>query len=331
MSLKICTIGCGNHSSLVHGPSYLKYVKNYPDTVLEACCDLDNVRATAYREKFGFLRSYTDMYEMLEKEKPDAVCVIVPEPLICDTATAVMNLGYHILLEKPPGMCKKDTQRMIAEAESRHVINHVAFNRRYIPLVKKLKEELQEYAVDGIQNILYEFYRYERREGTFETTAIHGIDAVKNIAGSNYKQVRFTYQEMPQYGPKVANIYLECTFENGVIARINFVPCAGVVVDRACINAKDHTFFLQTPIWNGFDTPGELVHVHNGELVSKISGLDLNCGTEMFETNGFYDENEVFFENVRAGKQGTDTISSALQAVEIAEAIKLRRTVWNAE
>lgn len=41
MSLKICTIGCGDHASKVHGPSYKKYKEEYPDTEIAVCCDLN--------------------------------------------------------------------------------------------------------------------------------------------------------------------------------------------------------------------------------------------------------------------------------------------------
>ncbi len=323
-------IGCGKHSGSVHGPSCKKYAETHPDTILAGCCDLNGERARDYQQKFGFRKHYTDMEEMLNAEKPDAVMVAVPERLICPTAVRVINLGYHVLLEKPPGLCREETLRIIEAAEKNRVINQVAFNRRYLPLLMKLREEIAACRSDGIQNIFYEFYRYRRTEPTFETTAIHGIDAVKSIAGSDYREVRFTYQELPQIGDKVANILLECSFANGVIARINFVPCAGVVIDRACVNLKDHTFFMNTPIWDGFDAPGELVHIHNGTPVSRVSGKDLVSGDAMFETNGFYDEDQAFFDCVRAGKQSPDDAASALQSVEIAEAIGQRKTFWKA-
>ena len=57
---KICSIGCGNMAVSGHGPSYAKYKKDYPDTLLAACCDLDEERAKAFCEKFGFEKYYTD-------------------------------------------------------------------------------------------------------------------------------------------------------------------------------------------------------------------------------------------------------------------------------
>lgn len=324
MAFKICTIGCGNHSALVHGPSYQKYVRETPDTILAACCDLNEEKALAYRERFGFKTFYTDMNEMLDAERPDAVCVVVPESHVCSTSVAVMEKGYHVLLEKPPGLDREECLRLIDAAQRAGVINQVAFNRRHMPLLTELKARMEQLEPGTIQNIFYEFYRYDRKEPSFETTAIHGIDVVKYLAGSEYQEVRFTYQELPAMGKGVVNIYLDCQFENGIRARLNFCPCSGVIVDRACVNASGHTFFLRTPIWNGYDTPGSLTHIRAGVPETVITGMDLGCGQEMFETNGFYEENRAFFEDVRSKKFGRNDIRSALQSVEIAQCIRER-------
>jgi len=331
LSFKICVIGCGEHASKVHGPSYKKYAQVMKDTVLAGCCDLNEANALKFKEKFGFRKSYNDFRIMLKAEKPDAVCIIVPEKAVCQVSIAVMEMGYPVLIEKPPGLNKSETLRMAAAAAKAGVINQVAFNRRYLPLINKLKEEIS-YHIDGTpQSIFYEFYRNRRAEDNFETTAIHGIDAVKHIAGSDYKEIKFAYQELGYLGKNVANIFLDCIFENGIHARLNFCPCAGVILERAVVNAYDHTFFLNTPIWDGFDTPGKLVHVKDGKLQEEILGSQLGGGEEMFETNGFYSENYTFFNNVKKVIINVDSIESCLQVVEIAECIENRLSEYHKE
>ena len=48
MSFKICIIGCGNHASSVHGPSYKKYALLHSDVELSACCDVDLDKAKRF-------------------------------------------------------------------------------------------------------------------------------------------------------------------------------------------------------------------------------------------------------------------------------------------
>ncbi len=309
---------------MVHGPSMRKYADENPDVVLAACCDMNEERAISYKERFGFERHYTDMHEMLACEKPDAVSVIVPERLVADVASDVMSLGYPTQMEKPPGLCREETLKLIAAADKSGVINQVAFNRRHMPMITKLKDEIAQLKEGELQNLRYEFYRFKRREPIFEAAAIHGIDAAKAIIGSDYKTVRLMYQELPHIGEKVCNTYITCTFENGATALLSFCPCTGIVVERVCVNATSHTYILETPVWDGYDAPGKLVHVQDGKVMAEYSGLDMTSSQEMYITNGFYDENKNFFDHVRRGEKCKDDVRSCLQSVEIAECIKNR-------
>ena len=51
---------------------------------------------------------------------------------------------------------------------------------------------------------------------------------------------------------------------SGVTAHLSFCPMAGVVVERAEIHARDHTLFVEIPMWNAYDSPGRLVHLERG-------------------------------------------------------------------
>ena len=326
MSLTICTIGCGKHSAYVHGPSCARYAREHEGTRLAACCDLDPARAEGYRRAFGYERAYTDLDEMLLREKPDAVCVIVPERHICGTAIHVMKKGFAVLMEKPPGLCRAETERMIEAAEAAGVINQVAFNRRAMPLMRRMRQMLCAPDATPPQNLFYEFYRCGRREPTFETTAIHGIDAARYLMGCDYREARFTYQELPGQGDRVVNILMECRFENGAVGTLHFCPCTGAVLERVTVTAEDHTWFLTTPIWDGCDAPGALTHLLKGRPVERIGGEELSESQDMFETNGFYGENEEFFECVRSGRPSGNDLRSTLQSVILAEAIRDRLT-----
>ncbi|HHU79061.1 MAG TPA: Gfo/Idh/MocA family oxidoreductase [Clostridiales bacterium] len=320
MSFKICTIGCGSMASSGHGPSYKRYAALHKDTVLAACCDLDEEKASAFRSKFGFQRHYRDFELMLDTEKPDAVCLVVPEHLTAPLSVRILENGYPLLMEKPPGLEPADTERMIQAAEKHNTPNQVAFNRRYMPMVSKLKEMT---AGEKIHNLRYDFYRTGRFDDDFAATAIHGIDTVRHLAGSDYSCIRFDYQPLPEFGPNVANIMMHCRFESGAEAQLNFSPVSGVIVERAVINSYDNTWFMNLPAWNAADFPGRLVHYHRGSLAADVSGDELS-ESDMYLTNGFYHENESFFEDIRAGRRPAGDLKSALQSVEISDCIRKR-------
>lgn len=330
MSFKICVVGCGNIANNMHGPAYRKYVQSNEDVVLAACCDPNNDRTVAFKKKFGFLRHYTDMETMLSIEKPDTVCLLVPPDVTANLAVRVLELGYPLLLEKPPGVVKEETLHMMEIARKNNVANQVSFNRRHIPLIKKLKELLDEKVCTNTNyHIQCQFFRVGRLDPDFSTTAIHGIDLVKFIAGSNYYNVRFRYQELPHLGQGVSNIFLDCVFHSGATAQLSFCPTTGIVLERIIVNSVDYSFFVNLPIWGSIDTPGCIRLMHREKEELNISGETLVDSTEIFVTNGFYDVNKSFFDDIRNCRKPRDDIESGLQSVEIAECIRHRETEYN--
>lgn len=326
MNFKICVIGCGSMSSHGHGPSYKRYASQYNNIVLAACCDLDEGKAAQYKDDFGFQRHYTNMDIMLDIEKPDVVCVIVPEHLTACISIRVLKKGYPLMMEKPPGLNIEETLKMIHAADKHNTPTQVALNRRYMPMIVKLKDMIiNELKSAKIHNIRYDFYRVGRFDVDFAATAIHGIDTARFIAGSDYAHIKFHYQPFPEFGPDVANILMDCRFESGATAQLSFCPVSGVVVERAVVNSYDNTWFMNLPIWNAADFPGRLTHYKKGRLALDMTGDDISGEKDLYITNGFYNENESFFNNIKAGRRPEGDLKSALQSVEIADFIRNRK------
>ncbi|MCZ7542974.1 MAG: Gfo/Idh/MocA family oxidoreductase [Anaerolineae bacterium] len=326
MSFKVCVIGCGYMAMHYHGPAYVRYAAAHSDVVLAACCDIDEAKAAAFRARFGFARHDTDMAAMLDREQPDAVCLIAPEALTCALACQVLEMGYPLLMEKPPGRTVEEIDRMIAAAAASGAPNQVAFNRRYTPLVCALKRRLDGAA---LQHVRYDFTRVGRADADFSLTAIHGVDTARFLAGSDYCHIDFHYQPFPELGPTAANIFMDCTFASGATAHLDFCPLSGVVVERATVYARDHTYFLNLPIWDAFDAPGRLQHLERGALRLDVTGLGVpGGGGAPFVSNGFYAENAAFFDALRAGQRPAGDLRSARQSVAVAECIRERREAY---
>ena len=319
---KICVIGCGAMSLSGHGPSFKKYFEDYKDVSLEGCCDINEEAAEKYKEQFGFKKHYTDYNIMLDEIKPDVVSLLCPVKLTKPMSIDIIKKGYNIILEKPPGLNKEEIGEMIEAQKETNVFVRTAFNRRYTPLIVKLKELIGN---DRIFNITYQMYRNGRRDPDFATTAIHAIDVVKNIAGSDYKSVDLKFQPLPEIGEKVSNFYLSGEFENGVVGEISLVPMGGAVIERITVNTLDKTYFVELPFWNNLDVPGRLRVVEKNVVTVDISGSDLIDTNEMFEEMGFYEENRSFFELIRSGEKPTCDLESGIQAVDIANYIRERK------
>jgi predicted dehydrogenase len=332
--LKLVMIGCGDHAEGSHGPTQARYAARHPEAGLAACCDVDGGKAERHRARFGFARAYSDLKTMLEAERPDAAVLAVPVERTAALAPQVFDAGVPLLLEKPPGRTVEEVDALIAAAEGdgrRPPVPHqVAFNRRFVPLVREARRRLAAIGPPAtIQHIHYEMTRVDRREPDFSTTAIHGLDAVRFLAGADYAEARMRYQEFPALGPGVANIFVDAVMTSGATAHLAFCPVAGAVVERTTIHAGAHTLFVRIPMWGPLDSPGRLQHIESGQMRADLGGDELS-DTEACVLGGFYGEYEAFLGDLAAGRTPSPGLRESRQSVEIADCVRHREKEFHA-
>ena len=326
--MRMCLIGCGAIVNKYHGPSYIKYQKQYGDLELSGCCDINAEAAKTCADMFGFNRSFTNYRDMLAECKPDAVCVNVGPSATAAIVNNVMELGYPVQMEKPPGSSLAEALSIAETARKTGVFNHVAFNRRYMPMVSEYMRYANIFGNEPIQSIFCDFYRSGRNDANFSTTAIHGIDLVRHIAGNDYKEVRFSYQEMPQYGEGVCNSFMDGETESGTHVQLRFCPMAGNNFERITINYNGSTIFLHVPMTFSYDSPGNLLHINNTGAMYNLSGAELPDSTEIHVYSGFYGEIESFFNDIKAGIRPSNNIETALQSVALMELMGQRAKAY---
>ena len=326
--MKLCMIGCGSHSTNVHGPSFQKYANLNKNTELVACCDLNMETAAKYAGLFGFARFYSNYMEMLNTERPDMVCIILPVNHTEEVAVAVLKAGYHCIIEKPPALKPEGVSIIQSAQECSQKQLRVCFNRRYMPLVRNVYNKVTA-SGEAIQAIHYEMHRYRRGNEEFSGTAIHGVDLVKHIAGSDYEKLSFDYVPIENNGQTGSHIYLTGYSEKGTMMRLAFLPLAAA--DRECISVHTSStgFFIELPVTK-YDRDGSLRIIRNGIEESVPDELAARDGTDLYERNGFYYCISSFLDVIRAGGENTEgVISSTLQSVEIAQCIKEQRESYS--
>ncbi|MCL2527263.1 MAG: Gfo/Idh/MocA family oxidoreductase [Defluviitaleaceae bacterium] len=326
--MKICMIGCGNHSTFVHGPSYKKYAALHKNIELAACCDLSPETAAQYAKEFGFARSYSNYMEMLDAEKPDMVCIILPITLTEKVAIEVLEAGYNCIIEKPPALTPEGVLNIKAAQEKAQKQLRVCFNRRYMPLVRYVIGEIAK-AGESIQAIHYEMHRYRRGCEDFSSTAIHGIDLVKHVAGAEYANLRFDYYPIENNDQKGSHIYLSGQSEKGTALRLAFIPLSAA--DRECISVHtpSTSYFVELPVTK-YDRDGMIRVIKNGtEAEVSYAQLAANDGEEYFARNGFYNCTASFLDALTAGEDNREgLIASTVQSVEVAQCVSRQQPVY---
>jgi len=120
---KSCCLGCGPRAR-GHAAAY----KHVEKARLEAVCDLNEERLGAFADEFAIPRRYTDLREMLQKEKPDLLHVVAqPTQRLEFFELAEEHDVPAVLVEKPLCLDAADFNAIAAfgeRATTRICVNH---------------------------------------------------------------------------------------------------------------------------------------------------------------------------------------------------------------
>ncbi|GAF72417.1 unnamed protein product, partial [marine sediment metagenome] len=93
--LRAAVIGVG-----MMGRNHARVYSQIEEVELVAVADVD-VRAAQGVGDLYNCEYYTDYQELLDREKPDLVSLVVPTSLHCQLALVIINRGVPLLIEKP--------------------------------------------------------------------------------------------------------------------------------------------------------------------------------------------------------------------------------------
>ena len=96
--IKAAVVGAGLIAGKKHIPAFIKH-RNKVDLV--ALCDLNTEGARKLAAEFGIPRIYTDLHEMIEKERPQLVDICTPPQTHMKLSIEAMKGGCNVLIEKP--------------------------------------------------------------------------------------------------------------------------------------------------------------------------------------------------------------------------------------
>lgn len=99
-------------------------------------------------------RAFTSITEMVEQVSPDAAIVCTPPSTHPDICIQLMQLGIHVLCEKPLAISSGEAQRMADAAEQHGVVFTMGSKFRFVADVQNAKQIIESGALGEI--ILFE-------------------------------------------------------------------------------------------------------------------------------------------------------------------------------
>jgi len=129
--LKTGIIGCGKVAA-IHAAALTTIQRS----AFTAVCDEDEKRAQEFASRFG-VKAYTDVEEMLSREKLDVVTVCTPHPVHKVPTIKALKAGANVLIEKPLASSLEDCDAMLSiAAETGRQIAIISQRRFYSPCMR---------------------------------------------------------------------------------------------------------------------------------------------------------------------------------------------------
>jgi predicted dehydrogenase len=116
--IRAAIVGAGLIARKKHLPAFLKH-KSKVDLV--ALCDLDQAAAGSLANQFGIPRTYADLNEMIEKEQLQLVDICTPPQTHVKLATAAIERGCNVLIEKPMALSVAECDKIVNAAKQHNV------------------------------------------------------------------------------------------------------------------------------------------------------------------------------------------------------------------
>ncbi len=208
---RVGVIGVG-HLGQHHARVYTELL----DARLVGVVDSDEGRARLIGDNLG-VPAYSSMAELIDRQAPDAVSIVVPTSLHYEVARAAMEAGIHVLVEKPVTTRPDEAEELLKLAAKNELVLQVGHIERFNSAVRYISQTAHA-----------PIYLESKRIGPFSPRIndvgvvldlmIHDIDIVLSLVSSPIARIAATGRSVHTDHEDIADAQI--TFENGVMAHI---------------------------------------------------------------------------------------------------------------
>ncbi len=160
--VRLGIIGLGNM-----GTAHAKTVSQLSDVQLVAVADEDVRRLTDYAE----LKIFDNPQALIESGEVDAVLIATPHYSHTTLGIAALEMGLHVLVEKPISVHKADAERLIAAWNPDKQVFAAMFNQRTDPFYQTIRDIVQGGQLGEIRRTNWIISNWFRTEAYYGSSA----------------------------------------------------------------------------------------------------------------------------------------------------------------
>ena len=179
--LKWGFIGCGEVTEKKSGPAF----NLVEGSEVVAVMSRNKDKARSYAERHHVKKWYTDAQELIDDPEVNAIYIATPPSSHATFAILSMRAGKPVYVEKPMAASYDDCTRINRVSEQTGVPCYVAYYRRYLPYIRKVKEIIRNKTIGDIMNVQVRF-SCPPRNLDYSATASLPWRLQPDIAGGGY-------------------------------------------------------------------------------------------------------------------------------------------------
>jgi predicted dehydrogenase len=126
-NIRIGVVGAGAIAQVAHLP----VLRRFRDVEIVGIADNDGAKARAIAQRLGVGAWWTDIEDLLEFAKPDAVLICTPSHLHEAHTTLALAAGAHVVVERPMALSSAGAARVLKAADKARRNVLVAMNHRF--------------------------------------------------------------------------------------------------------------------------------------------------------------------------------------------------------
>ncbi len=295
-SIRTGLLGAGNFAKAV----ILPHLKKAGGFELVGVCTATGISAHATGKKYGFKYITTDADEIINNGEVNTVFITTRHNTHADYVIQALKAGKHVFTEKP--LCIRESEldeitavySTLSTQHSTLPLLMVGFNRRFTPLVARMKEVVR----DAPMSILYRVNAgivpndswIQDREvggGRIVGEVCHFIDTCSFLAGSKPLDVfAQCLKKQDMSVPDEDNVSILITFENGATAVIHYTAYGNRQVPKEYIELFSNDIAMQM-------TDFRELTIFNGTRKEKVKNSN--------QDKGFHAELTAFRDGIRSG------------------------------
>jgi len=240
------------------GPNIVRNFNGLNGSKVVAVSDLNEGALKKVKKVYPDLRVTTKCEELICAPEVDVVAIVTPVFTHFELAKKALNMGKHVLVEKPFTYTTAQAEELIELAEKKHLRILVDHTFLYTGAVRKIKQLIE----DGTLGDLCYFDSTRVNLGLFQ----HDVNVVWDLAPHDLSILDFLVKEKPTavVATGQAHIngledmaYITVYFPNKIIAHINVNWLSPVKVRTTLIGGLKKMI-----VWNDLD-PDEKIKVYD--------------------------------------------------------------------